>query len=89
MWHHGCHSAERTPTKTPTCVLSFLKIRGEITQLRREVSELRCEAGYWKSRHADAVERNRKLEELDQANAEIRKLKADLFGSKKQSSADR
>jgi transposase len=68
------------------------EMREEISQLRREVAQLRCEAGYWKSRHADAVERNGKLqEELDQANAEIRKLKADLFGrkSEKQSSTDR
>jgi transposase len=68
------------------------EMREEISQLRREVAQLRCEAGYWKSRHADAVERNRKLqEELDQATAEIRKLKADLFGrkSEKQSSTDR
>jgi hypothetical protein len=56
------------------------------------VSELRCEAGYWKSRHADAVKRNQALQaELDQARAEIRKLKADQFGrkSEKQSSPDR
>jgi transposase len=68
------------------------EMREEISQLRREVSELRCEAGYWKSRHADAVQRNQKLQvELDEAHAEIRKLKADLFGrrSEKQSSADR
>jgi transposase len=68
------------------------ELREEIAQLRREVSELRCEAGYWKSRHADAVQRNQKLQaELDQAHAEIRQLKADLFGrrSEKRSSADR
>ena len=64
----------------------------EISQLRRELSELRCEAGYWKSRHADAVKRNQELqEELERAKAEIRKLKADQFGrkSEKQSSTDR
>jgi transposase len=68
------------------------EMREEISQLRRELAQLRLEAGYWKSRHAAAVERNRKLQEkLDQANAEIRKLKADLFGrkSEKQSSTDR
>jgi len=70
----------------------ILERRGEVSRLRREVCELRCEVGYWKSRHADAVKRNQKLqEELDRANAEIRKLKADQFGrkSEKQSSADR
>ena len=68
------------------------QLREQVSQLRREVSQLRCEAGYWKSRHADAVKRNKKLqEELDEANAEIRKLKADLFGrkSERQSSRDR
>lgn len=68
------------------------EMREEISRLQREVSELRCEAGYWKSRHADAVKRNQQLqEELDQAKAEIRKLKADQFGrkSEKQSSTDR
>jgi transposase len=69
-----------------------LEMRDEIRRLRRELSKLRCDAGYWKSRHADAVKRNQKLqEELDQAKAEIRKLKADQFGrkSEKQSSTDR
>ena len=70
----------------------ILETRDEVSRLRRELSELRCEVGYWKSRHADAVKRNQKLqEELDQANAEIRKLKADQFGrkSEKQSPTDR
>ncbi len=64
----------------------------EISQLRREVSGLRCEVGYWKSRHADALKRNENLErELNQARAEIKNLQADLFGrkSEKQTSRDR
>lgn len=88
---------EATLRESDACEASDLhslvsEMREEISQLRREVSELRCEAGYWKSRHADAVRRNQKLQqELDQAHAEIRQLKADLFGrrSEKQSSADR
>ena len=62
-----------------------LELRAEVRDLRLEdtkllgqLSVLRCEVGYWKSRHADAVKRNVKLQaELDQANAEIRQLKAD------------
>jgi hypothetical protein len=38
-------------------------------ELQRVVSELRCEAGYWKSRHADALKRIEQLkEELEQAH---------------------
>lgn len=68
------------------------ELRCENAELRRQVSELRCEVGYWKSRHADAVKRNTKLQaELDQAQAEIRQLKAERFGkqSEKQSASDR
>ena len=75
------------------------KLRAENAELRRENAELRqqvnClkrDVGYWKSRHADAVERNTKLQaELDEAKAEIRQLKAEQFGKKseKQSASDR
>ena len=54
--------------------------------------ELRGDVGYWKSRHADAVEHNTKLKaELDEAKAEIRQPKAERFGkqSEKQSATDR
>ena len=30
-------------------------LRQAVEALEREVAELRCEAGYWKSRHADAL----------------------------------
>ena len=68
------------------------ELRRENGELRQEVRDLRREAGYWKSRHAAALERNAKLQaELDQANAEVRQLKAERFGkqSEKQSSTDR
>jgi transposase len=59
------------------------ELREEIAGLRREVSVLRCEVGYWKSRHADAVQKNARLEEeLAAARAEIRQLKADRFGKR-------
>jgi transposase len=55
----------------------------EVRQLRREVATLRAEAGYWRSRHADAVRRNEQLQaELNQARGEIRQLKDKLFGRK-------
>ena len=53
------------------------QLRHENAELRQQVRELRGEVGYWKSRHADAVDRNTKLKaELDEAKAEIRQLKA-------------
>ena len=59
------------------------ELREEISGLRREVSELRCEVGYWKSRHGEAGKRKEKLaEELAEARAQIRQLKADRFGQK-------
>ena len=67
-------------------------LRRENADLRQQVSELRCDVGYWKSLHARAVQRNVKLQaELDQATAEIRQLKAERFGkqSEKQSASDR
>jgi len=67
-------------------------LRHENGELRRQVRELRCDVGYWKSRHADAVERNTKIHgELAEANAEIRQLNAERFGkqSEKQSASDR
>jgi transposase len=58
-------------------------LRAEVGQLRREVVALRAEAGYWRSRHADAVKRNERLQvELHQARGEIGQLKDKLFGRK-------
>ncbi len=59
------------------------ELRAEVAGLCRQVLDLRCEAGYWKSRHADAVLRIDTLQsELAAARAEIRQLKADRFGKK-------
>lgn len=68
------------------------QLRAEVERLRRENLELRQQAGYWKSRHADAVERIAKLqEEVDHLHGENRKLQAKVFGrsTEKQSSGDR
>lgn len=68
------------------------QLRCENEELRRQVSKLQCDAGYWKSRHADALKRNELLEtELSQAKGEIRLLKAERFGksSEKQWDVDR
>src|SRR6266478_3716176 len=68
------------------------QLRAEVTQLRRENLELRQQAGYWQSRHADALRRIAALEqENEQLRGEVRKLQAERFGrgSEKQSGSDR
>ena len=85
---------ERNPVDEQLRSLTTLvqQLRQDVSELRRENAELRCDVGYWKSMHARAVERNTKLQaELDQAKAEIRQLKAERFGkqSEKQSATDR
>lgn len=66
------------------------RLERELWELRREVNELRCEAGYWKSRHADAVKRIEHLkEELEQSQGEVRSLRAKLFGRKSEKSGSR
>src|SRR5688572_6760267 len=68
------------------------QLRADVAQLRRENLELRQQAGYWQSRHADAVRRLAVLEqENDQLRGENRKLQAERFGrrSEKQAGSDR
>jgi transposase len=68
------------------------ELRAEVARLRRENLELRQQAGYWQSRHADAVRRIAALEqENEHLRGENRKLQAQAFGrkSEKQSASDR
>ena len=63
-------------------------LRRANADLRRQNLELRQEAGYWKSRHADALVRIGKLEaEVEQLRGENRQLQARLFGQKSEQSA--
>ena len=98
-YHQLCGRTDLTRPMTLGSLTAFVvqlqqevgELRQENAGLRRQVSELRCEVGYWKSQHARAVERNTKLQaELDLANAEIRNLKAERFGksTEKQSATD-
>src|SRR4030065_1159409 len=82
------------PSKTPETFVpcascpALQRLEGKLAELRRAVSELRCDVGYWKSRHADAVKRNERLtEELHQAQGQIRSLQGKLFGRKSEKSA--
>jgi transposase len=68
------------------------QLRVEVARLQRENLELRQQAGYWQSRHADALRRIAALEqENEQLRGENRKLQAERFGrrSEKQSGSDR
>jgi transposase len=79
------------PTETPvSCVNcpTLRRVEQELAALRREVGVLRCEAGYWKSRHADAVQRIEQLkEELRQSQGQVRALQDKLFGRKSEKTA--
>ncbi|MFM9963759.1 MAG: hypothetical protein ACKV2Q_21325 [Planctomycetaceae bacterium] len=56
--------------------------------LRRETSVLKCEVGYWKFSHADALlriqENNLPIEALQ---AEVKQLKSRQFGRKSEKSS--
>jgi transposase len=56
-------------------------LRAEVDRLTREDLEFRQQAGYWKSRHRDALRRITELEQdVEQLEGERRQLRADLFG---------
>lgn len=87
-------------TENPTSAVPLLaqlrqevaELRAEVARLRRENLELRQQAGYWQSRHADAVRRIAALEqENEHLRGENRQLQAQRFGrkSEKQSRSDR
>ena len=56
-------------------------LRADVRALQRENLELRQQAGYWKSRHRDALGRITALEQnVEHLEGEKRQLQADLFG---------
>ncbi len=55
----------------------------EVAQLRREVAEVRQQAGYWKGMFERAKQKNEQLqEEIDQLRAENRLVKDKIFAAK-------
>ncbi len=57
------------------------ELRAEVHRLQAENLKLRQQAGYWKSRHRDALNRITALEKkVEQLEGEKRQLQADLFG---------
>ena len=72
--------------------LELTQLRAEVDTLRRDNLELRQQAGYWKSMHGRALERNAALQQdNEQLRGDVRRLQDQLFGQKseKQSHKDR
>lgn len=77
------HQCLRAPVEWEQVVAELVSLRRENAELRRENTEQRQQAGYWKSRHADAFQRLAKSEaEAEQLRGENRKLQDRLFGRK-------
>jgi transposase len=79
------------PAETPqtsVCCANCPAVQRLERAIERLSAEFRCEVGYWKSRHADAVQRIEQLkEELDQSRGQVRALQAKLFGRKSEKSS--
>jgi transposase len=64
------------------------QVESENRELRRDTAILKCEVGYWKSRHADAL---LKIQERDllieQLQAEVKQLKSRQFGRRTEKSS--
>ncbi len=79
--------ATETPVTMVSCPNCPAVQRLERALVRLQ-AEFRCEVGYWKSRHSDAVKRIEQLKkELDQSRGETRALQDKLFGRKSEKSA--
>ena len=63
-------------------------LRDRVDHLERENLEFRQQAGYWKSRHRDALRRIAELEQqVEQLEGEKRQLQADLFGRRSETTS--
>jgi transposase len=82
-----CHSAECVPLLEDLC-RDMAALRDRVDHLERENLELRQQAGYWRSRHRDAVARIGELEhQVEQLRGQKRQLQADLFGRRSETTA--
>jgi transposase len=75
------HSSLALMASVATLRQDVADLRAAVERLTRENLELRHQAGYWKSRHRDALRRITELErDVEQLEGEKRQLTADLFG---------
>ena len=71
LWELPIEAAE-TPVPCANCP-AVQRLEQALARLQ---AEFRCEVGYWKSRHADAVKRIEQLKgELEQSRGETRAFK--------------
>jgi transposase len=77
------------PSDSPTELMALVEdlrrqvseLHANVERLQRENLEVRQQAGYWKSRHRDALDRLSASEQkVEQLEGEKRQLQADLFG---------
>jgi transposase len=77
------------PSDSPMALMALVEdlcqqvslLHAKVDRLERDNLELRQQAGYWKSRHRDALDRVSALEQkVEQLEGEKRQLQADLFG---------
>lgn len=72
----------------PSLLARLDQVEAENRELLRETSILKCEVGYWKSRHADALLRIPEKDVLiESLQAEIKQLKSRQFGRKTEKSS--
>ena len=63
-------------------------LRDRVDHLERDNLELRQQAGYWKSRHRDAMRRAGELkQQVEKLQGEKRQLRADLFGRRSEATS--
>src|SRR5271154_4572206 len=75
-----------TPLEDLRCDVAALRDR--VDHLERENLELRQQAGYWKSRHRDAMRRAGELkQQVEKLQGEKRQLRADLFGRRSEATS--
>jgi transposase len=82
------HSSTEWVTPVEELRPDVAALRHRVDHLERENLQLRQQAGYWQSRHRDALSRIGQLEQqVKQLQGEKRKLQADLFGRRSETTS--
>jgi transposase len=82
------HSSAEWVTLVEDLRQDVAALRDRVNHLERENLGLRQQAGYWQSRHRDALRRIAQLEQqVEQLQGEKRQLQVDLFGRRSETTA--